>query len=197
MNLQRFSKIKTSLQTLGIVFLIFFAMAFACKDDTSSETNSARPTDQRQTNNTGGSCSTKAEFLGIFQRDRLKAVTIPDDIKPPELIVKSFDVGSPVDHKDVYNNALVRIYPAYPVKISWTTRTFRFGSIEEVDIQGGLFYCYKNPEDNKKFVSEDPRFPENACVCIAQNLAATGSDSKSRACPYDENDPDKTCPPTR
>lgn len=32
MNLQRFAKIMTPLKTLGIIFLTFFAMAFACDD---------------------------------------------------------------------------------------------------------------------------------------------------------------------
>lgn len=80
----------------------------------------------------------------------------------------SFKVASPVTHSPVYNSKVLDIYPAYPVTAGWTLRTFRFGKIEEGDFEGGLFYCYKNPENNNKFTPEDDKFPKNACVCIAQ-----------------------------
>lgn len=188
MKKQTKSNLPVSLQSLGIIFLVFFAMAFACRDE-----NNQTPVSE-------GSCSTEAEFLKIFKRDQLSLSTSPNEYKPPEVDIKSFEVGSPFTHKDVYRRAgiddLVEIYPAYPVKVSWTLRVFRYGNISEDDMEGGLFYCFKNPEDNKKLVSQDPRFPKDACVCVGQNLPSTGTAARQRSCRYDEDDPNKTCPPT-
>ena len=183
------SNIPTPLQSLGMIFLIFFVLAFECNNDRNRLENNSPPPPQA-----GGSCSTKAEFLNIFKRDRLKSATTSNDIRQSEIIVTSFNVAAPISYNAVYNNDSLKIYPAYPVTVNWTERTFRHGLINEDDVAGGLFYCHKNPEDNRKFVPEDPRFPENACVCVAMNLEATGSGAKSRSCRYNEDKPDNTCP---
>ncbi len=198
MKKQTKSNLRISLQSLGIVILIFFAMAFACKDDGGGggETDTTPSTDKQQTNNNGGSCSTKAEFLGIIKRDRLKMLTSTSsaNFKPPEFILESSDVAAPITYNTVYTSKPLKIYPAYPVTLGWTERTFRYNTIKEREYDGGLFYCYKNPEDyGEKFVRGDPSFPKDACVCIGQNLQAGFSAVKERECPYDEDEPNKTC----
>lgn len=190
MKKQTKSNLQTSLQSLGIIFLIFFAMAFACKDDDNGGGGSIPKTTG------GGSCSTKAEFLGIVKRDRLKLLTTSSNanIKPPEFILESSDVAAPITYSTVYNNKALKVYPTYPVTLAWTERTFRYNTIKESEYDEGLFYCYKNPEDyGEKFVPGDPRFPKGACVCIGQNLEAGFTAAKVRECPYDEDEPNKTC----
>jgi hypothetical protein len=197
MKKQTKSNLQTSLQSLGIVFLILFGMAFSCGDDQSPSPPNNNGKILTERNNSGGSCSTKAEFLGIVKRDRLKIITSTSgaDLKPPEFILESSDVAAPITYSTVYTNKVLKIYPAYPVTLGWTERTFRYNTIKESEYDGGLFYCYKNPEDyGEKFVPEDPRFPKDACVCIGQNLQAGFSAVKERECPYDEDEPNKTCP---
>lgn len=190
-NMNKGEKVMNALKTLGLVFLIFFVMAFACKDDNDSISNTNRG---EQPITSSGSCSTKTEFLGIFKRDRLKSATTRNDLKQTEIIVNSFDVAAPITYSPVYNNKVVKIYPAYPVTVNHTSREFRFGKITESDYVGGLYYCYKNPEDYaSKFIPEDDRFPKNACVCIAQNLEAMTSVYPVRECPYEEYEPNKIC----
>lgn len=196
MRKQSKSNLLKSLQSLGIVFLILFGMAFSCGDDrnTSPPNNNGKILTER--NNNGGSCSTEAEFLGIVKRDRLKMLTSTSsaNLKPPEFILESSDVAAPITYNTVYTNKALKVYPAYPVTLGWTERTFRYNTIKEKEYDGGLFYCYKNPEDyGEKFVPGDPSFPKDACVCIGQNLQAGFSAVKERECPYDEDEPNKTC----
>jgi hypothetical protein len=196
MKKQTKSNLQTSLQTLGIVILILFGMAFSCGDDPNPSPPNKDGKILTERNNNGGSCSTEAEFVGIVKRDRLKTLTSASsaNIKPPEFILESSDVAAPITYSTVYTNKALKIYPAYPVTLRWTERTFRYNTIKESEYDGGLFYCYKNPEDyGEKFTSEDPRFPKGACVCIGQNLKAGFTAARERECPFDENEPDAAC----
>lgn len=122
----------------------------------------------------------------------MKLKTSRDDIKQSEISIKSLNVDPPITYSPVYNSKVVKIHSAYPVTVNYFSREFRFGKITESDYEGGFFYCYKNPEDYASKFPEDDRFPKNACVCI-QQIATEMNPAKGRECPYDENEPNKSC----
>lgn len=188
MKIQAKSNLQMSLQSLGITFLLIFSMAFACNEEKSGgNTNREERTTSRS------SCSTKEEFTKLIKRDRLKTLQSRDNLREPEIIINSLNVAAPITYSPVYNGKVVKVSPAYPVTVNWTQRTFMFGKISEGDFEGGLFYCYRNPEDYaSKFTPDDERYPKNACVCIAQNPEAVTA-AKSRECKYEQGQAETDC----
>ncbi len=161
------SNLQTSLQTLGIVFLIFFAMAFACKDDNGgSETDTTRPTDKQQTNNAGGSCSTEAEFKAIITDEKVNTMVRDYEINR-KIFFHSFKVGAPTSYKNVNGRYATLTDNAYPVSTSFDvdikskigmekTQTIRWKYVNV------LYMCYPVEWSQGK-----------TCVCFGEKNAAS------------------------
>jgi hypothetical protein len=165
MKKQTKSRLQISLQSLGIISLMFFAMAFACKDDNGgrTDTDSGGRRDTSGTTTGGGKCSTEAEFQNvIFKTFHLNTFNEPyGQYKEPEINFQTFDISNPTSYisTDAYN--LVKVDTAYPVTTSYTTRFYRHNGVKDIneiweyDWQSN-FMCYINHRsectcDRKKY----------------------------------------------
>lgn len=100
MKKQTKSNLSAALQSLGIIFLIFFATAFACKDDNRNRTNTSSGktnTSSRQTITSGGACSTEEEFKAIITHEK---TYLARNYEEKEVIFNSFETEGPMRYKN-------------------------------------------------------------------------------------------------
>lgn len=149
MKKQTKSNLQISLQSLGIIFLMFFAMAFACKDDTKT----SNP-DKSVTTSSGGGCSTEREFKDVLTKSWSQTFGNTKKFKEMEVEFHSFKVAKPiynwVSHPGDVN------FPAYPVMTSFTTRYFfdegSLGkNVFETRAADSEYYFYVNVHGNCDF----------------------------------------------
>ena len=187
MKKQTKSNLQNPLQSLGIIFLMLFAMAFACKDD--RETDSMPDKNGREKTTTGGRCSTENDF-----RRAITHVYVEQDKrekKKPEVIFSSFRVGSSLSKRIIVDNRYVDV-TAYPLKVGFTFRKFvpdypsGFNQYE-YDHENVTFFCYINP----KVEWEND---ETGCVCKGEGRESFEAVQR-RNCKYDGEGQAKNCPP--
>lgn len=115
MKKQTKSNLQTSLQTLGIIFLIFFAMAFACKD--GDDNNSLSPVERRNTTKTNGrACSTEEEFKAIITHQK---TFLDRDYEKSEVIFNSFEIEGPMHYQNMTEGFMTVTDDAYRVTTSF------------------------------------------------------------------------------
>ena len=189
MKKQTKSNLRNSLQSLGIIFLLFFAVAFDDKGvgderETKREgqINNSRPT------TTGGACSTERDF-----RRAITHVYVEQDKrekKKPEVIFSSFTVGSSFSKRIIVDNRYVDV-TAYPLKVGFTLRKFvpdypsGFNQYE-YDQENVTFSCYINP----KVEWEND---ETGCVCKGEGRESW-EEVRKRNCKYDGEGQATNCP---
>lgn len=84
----------TSLQMLGIIFLIFFVMAFECGKDNGG---GRRSISDKITVNTGGTCSTEQEFKKVLTHGY---TYLDKDYEKTKVVFNTFDVEGPMHYKN-------------------------------------------------------------------------------------------------
>ncbi len=164
------SNLQISMQSLVIVFLIFFVMAFACGDDTSpsmpSSTDGTAPTDKQQTNNAGGSCSTEAEFKAIITDEKVNTMVRDYEINR-KIFFHSFQVGAPTSYKNVNGRYATLTDKAYPVSTSFDVDIKSKIGMEKIQTVrwkyvNVLYMCYPVEWSQGK-----------TCVCFGEKNAAS------------------------
>lgn len=100
-----------ALKTFGFVFLIFFVMAFACKDENDSGGTDTPQSKQTTTN--GGVCSTEAEFKAIITGEKMRLANKDD--KYAQVIFNSFDVEGPMHYQNSQEYYFTNTDDAYRV----------------------------------------------------------------------------------
>lgn len=192
MNKPTKANLLISLQSFSIVFVTFFALAFACNDDTK---NNSRTNNQPNstTKTIEGGCSTETDFRAAITESYLKQYKSDNkNVKKPETNFQSLTINAPVTKRVLVNNKLVDVYPAYPLKSSYTLRTFdpttNFPSklyLNEYDYQNVTYFCYKNPKD-------DYANTKDSCVCLSEGRESYNP--TKRRCEYVEAEPSQGCP---
>lgn len=116
------SNFPISLELLGIIFLIFFGMAFACKE--GDEIDSPQTRNRKDKTTSSRRCSTEAEFQDIIQNKFHLGTFGPSygEYKDSEIEFHSFKIGEPFRYTNSY--PVVDAYPAYPVTTEYTTRHY-------------------------------------------------------------------------
>lgn len=152
------SNLRKSLQSLGLIFLILFAMAFACNDEDQddSERNIGSET-QRKT--TGEGCSTEQEFKRLLIENFSEVFNERDGkFKETEVIFQSFEIGKSFRYQRSYPE-IIDSEPAYPVDASFIKRDYLNGGsspkILENRVTNYKYVFYINHRGNCVFALEN------------------------------------------
>lgn len=174
MKKQTKSNLLISLQTLGIVFVMFFAMAFACDDGSDPLINGKTPNNGgvggKPTSRGAGRCSTEAEFQNIIQT-KFHLNTFGEaygEYKESEIVFHTFSISAPTGYTSTDAGHLVKVDTAYPVLTDYTTRHYKHdgtrgvNELWEYDWNQVQFMCYINHRnecacDRKKYQASDKR----------------------------------------
>lgn len=158
--------IRSSQQSLVLVSLIFFVMAFACKDSKSD----IPPNSSRSERTSGGRCSTEAEFRDIIADTHSNTYgESSGKFQETEIIFKTFRVGAATRYRNPQYS--IDASPAYPVDTDYTVRDFLGGETKNPYIReqdhSVKFICYVDIYDK--------------CVCYDEGRRS----GSSRQIPYD------------
>lgn len=161
MKNQTKSNLQNSLQSLGIIFLMLLAMAFACKDsDDRSE---------RTTTKSGGKCSTETEFRDIITKKH--STTFGESsgkFRDTEVDFQTFRVGAATRYRNEQYS--IDASPAYPINTDYTVRDYLGGETSTPYIReqshSVKFICYTDIYDK--------------CVCYDESRKS----GDSRQIPY-------------
>ena len=148
------SSLRKSFYTLSIVFLIFFAMAFSCRNDTNSNTTPSG--NNPDISSTGGRCSTKEEFKAIITHD---LTYLARDYEKKEVIFHSFEVGAPTHYENYQERYFTNTDNAYPVTTDFDVIThgdsMKSGRVYRDRYKNTLFMCYTITS-------------KNTCICFGE-----------------------------
>lgn len=119
------SNLQMSLQTLGLIGLIFFVMAFACQDQDNEDRANPNGGRTPQTENNGGrKCSTEEQFKNLLIENFSNIYNERDGkFKETEVEFQTFNIGRPFRFQKSYPE-IIDAKNAYPVKTSFITRDY-------------------------------------------------------------------------
>lgn len=170
------SNLRNLLQSLGLVSLIFFAMAFACKDDTKTdsgkETGSERqsPSKNKTKSEGGGKCSTEDEFKELLTATFSQTYNERDGkFKDTEVEFQTFDIGEPFHYKNSY--PIVDAENAYPVETDYISHDYLHGNTSPE--------IFEKKAKNFKYVF----YVDHHGDCV---FAATPGTSETKHIPYEK-----------
>lgn len=162
--------LRLSLQSLGIIFVIFFAMAFACKDET--DTNPSPNPDPNPPRNAGNFCTTEREFKAFINFDK---TYLAKDYEQIEVIFNNFNVGAPRRFENMRGDRFDTVTDnAYPVTTSFDVIT-RGDSMKTNKI-------YRDRYVNASYMCYPVMWSDGKnCVCfgIKNNFAVTSREEIS------------------
>lgn len=157
----------TSLQTLGIIGLIFFAMAFACKDVNGGGATD-RKSDGQTTKQTktagGGACSTEEEFKAIITKQK---TFLDRDYEKSEVVFNSFDVEGPMHYENTTEGFMTMTDDAYRVVTSFDKITrgdeMKTDKVYRTRFENSviMFYPYGSRNECKHFYEKNGLATEN------------------------------------
>ncbi len=154
MKKQTKSNLQNSLQTLGLIFLIFFAMAFACNDREDNSSPSVNKGGRKLTN--GGACSTEAEFKAIITRG---STSLSRETKNTKVIFNSFDLKGPMQYKNYEEYYVTNTDNAYRVTtdfdVIYNNDELGAGKTFRDRYENSILMCYTVTS-------------KNTCVCFGE-----------------------------
>lgn len=160
MKYQTRSNWQISLQMLGCVGLIFFTMAFACRNDKDHTTDTKRDGDTtiKQTKTTSnGSCSTEKEFKEIITSEKMSARADTDE--DVRVDFNSFDMEGPVHYQNSQEYYFTNTDNAYRVTtdfdVIFRNDNLGKGKIFRERYENVVLMCYTVTS-------------KNTCVCFGE-----------------------------
>lgn len=159
MKNQTKSNLRNSLQSLGLIFLMLFGMAFACKDGEKTTTKGGRK------------CSTESEFRDIITKKH--STTYGESsgkFRDTEVDFQTFRIGSATRYRNEQYS--IDASPAYPINTDYTVRDYLGGETSSPHIReqshSVKFICYMDIYDK--------------CVCNDESRKS----GDSRQIPYNK-----------
>lgn len=165
MKKQAKSTLRTLLQSLGLVSLIFFGMAFACGDDK----NNGGKTDTgggRTPKKSGGLCTTENEFKAAIPSETTRLI-LHDYEENVDVDFHRFEVGEPTHYQNTYERFQTVTDNAYPVNTDFDVLTLRKdGTTYRSRYVNASYMCYPVPRSGKG----------QTCVCFGEKNATSASE---------------------
>lgn len=159
MNKKFFSRTSASLKTLGIIFSLFFVMAFECGGG-----NNGGEETHKQTKTNGGACSSEEEFKRIITEQK---TFLDRDYQKSEVIFNSFEVEGPMHYQNMEPGFTAVTDDAYRVTTSFDkiTRGDESGTnnVYRMRFENAviMFYPYAGSSKECKHFYKKNGFPKN------------------------------------